>query len=140
LLSLDRIESIAEPWAEMEILESMVRVRVPAGVRLAIGTQMNPDADLTISSDIDRHNFTTIAAGTQIGWVDRATQWPVEARDASGRDCSADLFAVEGDALRARTAWIPIMMTTNPVIALQDCLFYIVKRQGMPGAGATSGT
>jgi len=134
LFATDHLESIAVPWAEMEILESLVRVRAVDGVRLAIGTEMNPDAGLTIASDLDRHNFTTVAAGTRIGWVGKETRWPVEARDASGLDRSAELFVVARGELLTRASWIPIMMTTDPVIARQDCLFYVVKRQ-LGGAG-----
>jgi len=129
LFSIDHLESIVTPWEQMEILESLVRVRALDGVRLAIGTQVNPEADLTISSDIDSLNFTTVAAGTRIGWVGKECRWPVEARDASGQDRSAELFVVERGALLSRASWIPIMMTTDPVIARQDCLFYVVKRR-----------
>lgn len=129
LMSCERIETISAPSADMEILESLVRVRARDGIRLAIGMEPHPEAELTISSGIDRHNFTMLPAGTQLGWVSGATVPPVEARDASGRDRSADLFEVEGGALRARTPWIPIMMTTDPVIARLDCLFYIVERR-----------
>lgn len=137
LLSLDRLEAIGGPAPEMEILESLVRVRARAGVRLAIGGAAVVQADLTISSDIDRHNFTAIPAGTVLGWVGGA-DWPIEACDATGRDIAADLFAVDGGALVAKRGWIPIMMTIDPLIALQDCLFYIVARRTGP-VGESSG-
>lgn len=53
--------------------------------------------------------------------------WPLVARGADGRDRSRDLFAVEDGLLVARTAMVPIMMTTDPRIAVSDCLFYAVE-------------
>lgn len=126
LLASDDIEAI--PADGLEILHSMVRVRARDGLRLAVSDARHPDADLTVTHDIDRHNFERLAADTVLGWVEPEAGWPVEAHDATGRDRSRDLFYVDGDGhLRARGSWIPIMMTTDPVIARQDCLFYVVE-------------
>lgn len=126
LLASGDIEAISAD--SLEILHSMVRVRARDGVRLAVSDARHPDADLTVTHDIDRHNFERLAADTVLGWVMPDAGWPVEAHDATGRDRSRDLFYVDGDGhLRARQSWIPIMMTTDPVIARQDCLFYIVE-------------
>lgn len=137
LFAIDRFDAIADPWSQMEIFESLVRVRAREDIRLAIGREANPQAELTVLSDIDRHNFSTIAAGTHIGWA-TGGGWPIEARDASGRDRSTELFTLAGGVLQARIAWTPIMMTTDPVIAQQDCLFYIVARRGGGSRGAGS--
>jgi hypothetical protein len=114
----------------MEILESMVRVRAREGLRLAVSDARHPDADLTITHDVDRHNFATLADGTVLGWVEARVGWPLEARDALGRDRSRELFGIDADGrLRSRGSWVPIMMTTDPAIASQDCLFYVVERR-----------
>lgn len=134
LLAAERLDE--ERYDDMEILESMVRVRVRDGVRLAVSDARHPDAELTITHDIDRHNFERLAAGTVLGWVRPSTAWPIEARDAGGRDRSRELFAVDAAGhLLSRGAWIPIMMTTDPAIARQDCLFYVVERRQRPTAG-----
>jgi len=111
------------------ILESPLPVRVRTGVRLAVGAGARPDADLTIAENLDRHNFEELAAGTSLGWVGDTAEWPITAVDSTGRDCADELFLMEGGELRARRPWIPIMMTTDPAIAAQDCLFYVVRRQ-----------
>ncbi len=128
LFGLAHLSEIGESTSSLQVLESMVRVRARSGLRLAVDKGNHPEADLTISDDIDRHNFETLPAGTRIGWVRPGVDWPVEARDADGADRSRDLFSVNRGELLARRDWIPIMMTTDPLIARQDCLFYVVER------------
>jgi hypothetical protein len=97
------------------------------GVRLSVGDLADDSADVTIAANLDRHNFASLEAGTRLGWVDSSSGWPIVATDATGRDRSAELFAIVDGELRSRGTWIPIMMTTDPAIAAQDCLFYIVR-------------
>ncbi len=130
LMRLDSIADSDAPIDDIEILESMVRVRALDGIELTMSDARNPDVDLTISHDIDRHNFQLIEDDTVLGWVAPRAGWPLEATDSGGDDRSRNLFAIdESGRLRSRGSWIPIMMTTDPVIARQDCLFYVVERR-----------
>ena len=86
-----------------------------------------PGADLTLVSDIDRHNFTPVMPGAPVGWVAPGAPWPLEARGADGEDLSRDLFVARGGRLETRRGIIPIMMTTDATVALSDCLFYVVQ-------------
>jgi gamma-glutamyl:cysteine ligase YbdK (ATP-grasp superfamily) len=104
-----------------------VRVRVRPGRRLVFADAPARRADLTVCRGIDRHNFEILPGGTILGWVRDPAQWPLEARDAHGRDRAAELFALEGAELRTRCDTVPIMMTSDPSIALGDCLFYAVQ-------------
>ncbi len=115
------------PVQPLAVYEDPIRVCVRDGATLAFSEAAEADAALTISSSIDRHNFETLATGTPIGWVAPDADWPLEAWDASGRECSRDLFARDDGVLRATRARIPIMMTTDRVIAVSDCLFYSVR-------------
>ena len=111
----------------IRVLTDPVRVSVRAGVELAFGDGPAPDAELTITLDIDRHNFEQMAPGTPIGWLKNGASWPLEALGEQGRDVSSDYFEVQRDTLVARRPLIPVMMTTNRENALADCLFYIVQ-------------
>jgi hypothetical protein len=57
----------------------------------------------------------------------RAERWPIELIDEDGRDRAQDYFSIEEGHLVARRALIPIMITTDPVVAAADCLFYVVQ-------------
>ena len=70
---------------------------------------------------------TLLAAGSALGWVRDAAAWPLEARGADGADVSRELFHLDGLRLVTRQALVPMMVTTDPVVAAADCLFYAVR-------------
>lgn len=115
------------PVQPLAVYEDPIRVCVREGVSLDFAEARRPEVDLTISASVDRHNFETLVAGTPIGWLAPEGEWPLEAWDAGGEECSRALFVNDEGVLRARRPRIPIMMTTNRVIAESDCLFYSVK-------------
>lgn len=108
-----------------------MRATLRPGVRVAVADAPAAGHDLTVSADLDRHNFETVAPGVTIGWVAN-TVCPLELRDGGGRDRAADYFRVEAGRLVARRAFVPIMITTDAGIARSDCLFY-VAREASPG-------
>lgn len=114
------------PVQPLAVYEDPIRVCVRKGVTLAFAEAERSEVDLTISASVDRHNFETLSAGTPIGWLAPDADWPLEAWNAAGEECSQALFANDAGVLRARSPRIPIMMTTNRVIAESDCLFYSV--------------
>ena len=91
------------------------------------GDAAHPDARLTISADIDRHNFESLPAGAPIGWVQSGMAWPLDARRADGSECSREMFRVNAGVLETCHDFMPIMMTTKPEIAKSDCLFYAAR-------------
>jgi hypothetical protein len=113
--------------AAMTLLVDPVRVCMRPDLELAFGEGPNPAVDLTVSRDIDRHNFELLQPGAAIGWLGERGVWPVEARCERGRECSEELFVVRDGVFETRRTLIPIMMTTDRRIALDDCLFYAVQ-------------
>ena len=108
------------------VLTNPIRVRLRASLRLAYADGPVDGVDLTIDREVDRHNFETLRPDVPIGWVASSELWPLEARGASGADVSSELFTVRDGVLRMRRPVVPIMMTTDPGIAVSDCLFYLV--------------
>jgi hypothetical protein len=127
------------PVPGLQIVIDPIRVRIRSGVRLAVGQRPDPAADLTLAEEIDRHNFERLEAGYTIGWLREGANWPLEALDAEGRDVSKALFSARAGRLRTRGTMIPIMMTTDPRIALDDCLFYAVSPASPDGPGFPMG-
>ena len=137
-LDWDQID-FERPVVPLLVLEAPVRICVRSGVELAFGERAHPTVPLTISRDIDRHNFERLPPGSPIGWVRDDAAWPIEAVGADGGESSRTLFEIDGGVLRTLQEFIPIMMTTNEVIAKSDCLFYAVQAapasKGAGGAG-----
>lgn len=125
-LDWDQID-FKSPWRTLRVLDSPVRVCVGPGFDLAFSDRADTSKALTISQYIDHHNFESLPAGSPIGWVRSGSDWPLEAVGDDGGECSRDLFEIDAGVLRTRRDFIPIMMTTNRVIAKEDCLFYAVQ-------------
>ena len=119
---------------DVRVLLMPMRVCLRPGARLAIsdetGAEPGGDADLTIFQDLDRHNFETVASGTPVGFV-RGDEWPLTLIDEEGQDRAREWFAIDAGVLRTKRSMIPIMITTDPVAATSDCLFYVVRE--VPG-------
>jgi len=127
------VETRRMPERQMTVLAEPVRVRVLPGMRLAFGEVPLPGADLTLVSDIDRHNFVPVLPGAPVGWLGSHGRWPIEARGADGEDVSRDLFHAVGGRLETRRGLVPIMMTTDVNVARADCLFYVVQQREQVG-------
>jgi hypothetical protein len=111
----------------LTVLHEPVRVSLRAGCSVAFDTSPQAIADLTVADDIDRHNFETVPPGTRVGWLGQPGEWPLEARGAHGHDVSRELFTERDGCLVTQRELVPMMMTTDPVIARLDCLFYVVR-------------
>lgn len=126
-LFLETDQIAAQPERDIPILESPVRVSMRAGARIAFGEAPVPGADLTVVGDIDRHNFDRLEPGHPVGWLADGAAWPIEARGADGKEVSRELFILRDGRLETRIEGVPVMMTTDPVVAEADCLFYMMQ-------------
>jgi hypothetical protein len=132
-LLAETIETRRVRAGRLAVFDEPVRVTVRPGINLAAGTRPVPGADLTLAEEIDRHNFQPVMPGAPLGWIGDRGGWPVEARGADGQDVSADLFEIRGGRLLTRRGMVPIMMTTDPMVAAADCLFYVVQQREVIG-------
>jgi len=128
-LAMDRLEALDARAERVEVLVDPIRVTARAGTRLCFAHEPRPDCELTLDPDLDRHNFERIAPDTLLGWL-RDGELPLCALDGTGKDRAQELFDAHRGQLRARGSWVPVMMTTDPRIAHQDCLFYVVRPEG----------
>jgi hypothetical protein len=113
--------------AGLTLFGDAIRVMLRPGARVSFDSAPSSDVDLTLDRDVDRHNFTRLAAGTRIGWIARGAAWPLVACDAVGCEVAHALFESHEGALVTAREVIPVMMTTDPLAAATDCLFYVVR-------------
>lgn len=111
-------------YAQVKTFHHPIRVSLEAGKQVAYGATAMPGVDLTLRADADHFNFGILNQGEILGWVRDASLGVVVARDAKGRDRTVELFAVDAGRLVVAQASRIMMMTTNPQIAVSDCLFY----------------
>ncbi|MGZ3476767.1 MAG: hypothetical protein ACXWUG_23565, partial [Polyangiales bacterium] len=124
--SLDTLPRRADE-ADMEVLVDAVRVELAPSVTFAFGDDPLPDVELTIDRAVDRHNFQSLPAGTEIGWT--SARAPLIAHRGDGIDVAPELFVVSHGVLLTQREMVPIMMTTSESAAREDCLFYACERR-----------
>ncbi len=113
----------------LSLFDEPIRVRVRPGTSIAFGHEGHSGADLTLRDDIDNHNFQSVERGTVLGWVKPGAGWPIEARGADDQEISREHFEIRDGGLVLNSEFVPIMMTTNTAVAMQDCLCYLMHQR-----------
>lgn len=110
----------------VHVFQHPIRVELCEGRNVTYEPFPNGRVDLTLLPDVDKYNFDCLQAGDMIGWVGTSHLDVLVARGADGRDQTRELFLENsGRLVMAKPARI-LMMTTNPTIAANDCLFYVL--------------
>lgn len=112
----------------MEILADAIRLEIRPGTRVVYDTQPRADADLTLKPDIERFNFGAVTPDIELGWLQGDPERWFRAVDGQGRCAVSRLVAVRDGRLHPAASMRLFMVTTNPRIALSDCLFYAIQQ------------
>ena len=103
-----------------------IRVELQKGATVGYDSSPIPDVDLTLTPDVDRLNFGTLAPHERLGWIGARGVEALWAKDATGQNLASRLFSVNNGELRLVHPSRLMMATTNAAIAQSDCLFYIL--------------
>ncbi len=109
-----------------QLLKHPVRVEIQEDASLAFGEHARPDTDLTLKSDMARHNFDPVAPGEVLGWLGNRGLAVLRAQSTDERDLVHDLFKAHSDCLTVAVPLDLLMVTTDEDAAKSDCLFYAV--------------
>lgn len=115
-----------ERHPKVSVFEHPLRVELREGTTVAYGTAPVKEADCTFRPNADALNFNMLHPGEQIGWVGPNQLRLFLARDAKGNDRAQELFTVDNGELRMAQTGRILMMTTDPLMATSDCLFYFL--------------
>ena len=122
-----RTESVLDlnpAFDSVTVFQHPVRVELREGMRVMYGRERLDDADLTMCHDADRHNFGVVNAGEVLGWLGPHGLEVLCARNSSGKDLVHEIFHEQSGCLVVSQSGHILMMTTEPHIAMGDCLFY----------------
>jgi len=108
----------------MDLYHHPVRLELRPGTRIAYADAPVPDADLTVLASLEQLNFGTALPGTPIGWLGANAGDCLSVRNGRGEDVAMEYFSVREGTLCAAQPLKLFMVTSNPVIALSDCLLY----------------
>ncbi|ODA35162.1 hypothetical protein A8L45_05535 [Veronia pacifica] len=116
----------ARPKVNLDVLHNPVRVKLVPGSTICYHSRQVGGVDLIMAKDVDKHNFGLLKAGTQIGWLGEAKLNCLSVTNG-GQQCSvSDYFKCQKGKLVLKKDSQLFMITTNPKIAIEDCLFYLV--------------
>lgn len=112
-----------------------VRVELKQGNTLAYASERQADFDLSLIQGIETFNFGLVAAGTVLGWSDLPVQQLFDCVNHRKQSIVQDLLGNrQGEIITLQPLQL-FMVTENPLIAAEDCLFYAVSSSGHePGA------
>lgn len=110
---------------DLDLFHTVAVVTVPESIGLSVG---DTSTDLCLEENIDHYNFRELEPGTRLGLVAQGCAMPLQARDESGKDRSAQYFEVRDGALVTRLPLMPAMLTRDVRIIRQDCLCYLMER------------
>ncbi len=114
----------SEEAAAVIPLRHPIRVELEEGARLAYAAARVQGADVTLWPDVDKHNFEILPAGSILGWCGPKGLDALRILDTAGTCHARRFFDAEAGKLVAKGPLRLFMVTTNPVIAQDDCLFY----------------
>jgi hypothetical protein len=111
----------------VETLIEPIRVEVVDGTSLVYAKTHNTEFDVTLKDNLDQLNFHFIDSNQQLGWVNRGGLNNFTIKDYKNKTQTDDWLRIENSKLYPAQNVRFFMITTNPVIGIDDCLFYGVK-------------
>jgi len=108
----------------LELYHHPVRLELEPGARIAYCDEALPGVDLTVPPALERCNFGGAGPETPIGWLGERGTGALRVRNGRGEDVFADYFAARDGRLYPAQKLRLFMVTSNPQIALSDCLLY----------------
>jgi len=116
----------------LELLRDPIRLELNDNVTLTYAEAPSANYDVTLKTDIEHHNFGTVAPDTLLGWASGPERSLFTALDAGGRCAVTRLVRIVDGKLYPAEPLKLFMITNNAAIAESDCLFYAVADDGSP--------
>ncbi|WP_299201086.1 succinylglutamate desuccinylase/aspartoacylase family protein [uncultured Amphritea sp.] len=108
----------------MDLYRDAVRLQLSADCHIAFAEQPVAGADLTVPFDVEKFNFGVIPALTRLGWLGPRGMSVFRVQSAQGEAVMPHYFLSRGAGLYSAQQLKLFMITTNPAIAISDCLLY----------------
>lgn len=113
----------------IQLLIEPIRLKIKPNLSLTYAKTQNSEFDVVLKEDIDQQSFVVQTSPIHIGWVNNGglNNFAVE-EPIKGTSTVPDwLMLNDQGELFLHAGLQAFMLTTNPVIASEDCLFYATK-------------
>ncbi len=108
----------------LDVYHHPVRLELEPGASIAYCDEPLPGMDFTVAPALEHCNFGGAGPDTPIGWLGEGGTAALRVRNARGEDVLAQYFTARDGRLYPSQKLRLFMVTTNPQIALSDCLLY----------------
>ncbi len=112
----------------IEVIHQPIRFLISKNTTLQY-SNIPHSVGVSIRHDIESLNSGIVYSGTPIGWVDELGLGNFEIEDEHLHGKPEDFFEVKNNQVLTKSDLRIFMATTQPTIAINDCLFYIVKEK-----------
>ncbi len=119
----------------IELYFNPLRIEMHQATSLGYGNEPVGNCDITLKTDIEHHNFGLVTTDTLLGWVNPGAMDKLAAFDAERTNHFKKLYREENGCLYPRLNQKLFMITSNPEIARNDCLWYVVAEESAEDSG-----
>lgn len=109
---------------DVDIYHTVAQVTIAENATFSFSDET---ADLFLSQDLERMNFTDISTGSALGKTHNA-RLPVLAKNEHGEDVTKRFFSIDAQQLVIARPAMPSMLTLDERVIRQDCLCYLMER------------
>lgn len=117
---------------DVAVLRNPIRVELAPEATIEYRLEPTGRADLTLPPNIEHRNFGIVSPDEPLGWVGHKGLGVLTAISHNRKENMEQVLQVRDGQIYPAQAIRAFMITTNPVIAKSDCLFYAVKATGEP--------
>lgn len=111
---------------QVDVFRNPHRVELAEHVQLVYSHHENVQGDVVLVSDIERRNFGITHKDTHIGWIKDGDLTHLSIVNDSGDNIISEFFYIQNRKIFTSRDLKFFMATDKPLLAIQDCLFYIV--------------
>ena len=115
------------PPHDIDVFKTVATVKVPQDLSFGFGLA---DADIRFVDNLDHLNFRELPANTALGWIRPGSNARLDVRDDDGEEVGERYFRLNDGEIRTILPLMPSMLTLNTDAIRQDCLCYLMERQG----------
>ncbi|WP_440875819.1 hypothetical protein [Thalassotalea sp. PLHSN55] len=113
----------------VEIIHTPLRLQLKSGVDLTYADKNTSADGVILKFDLEKFNYGIAQRGQSFGWINGCGLEHLELVDADKEDVITDYFTVLNNELICATNIRVFMATPNKNIAINDCIFYVIKQR-----------
>ena len=125
----EAVPGVPAPDSHLELFHRPVRLELEPGTLLAWGDGPVVGADLTVRTDLERFNFTTVEPDLVIGWLGPRGLDPLRVSDRMGRNRCDEWFRIQDGRFHTKESVRLFMVTSSLKMAMDDCLLYASRER-----------